>query len=263
MRFKIQNGLAAVYNEAVAGDAPLTSPMSYFDAVTWSNQFEHIGIIATKTYSVTLPKDVASHYPAWRKTFILGPHGQSIAPFVFGFVTLPNGKRRPFAMHALIDQATDAAALSGVPANSFTRKVSLGIDGGNIVLHAVATSSFWGNRPGGQSKTTPYPTVRIGVTVYITDLSLSRLQSPAAHVVNKSFVISANSVKLGPVDATRRWLRKATTGSQALLVNGPTMKALNPFNWRYKLPSTSVHTHEAKFGASAPSVVATAVDISL
>lgn len=254
MRFRIENGKAAIYDQSVNGDAPLHSPYSYIDDLKWHNEFEHIGIVEIRDYSVTLP--VSNDFsPPREKTWVLDTHDQPAEPFVYGYVIPPGGGARPFAMHAVVNAAVDTRSLAGILPHGFLRQVSIGVDGPNIVLHEWARGTFWG----GSGRT--HPSATIGIKVFITDLSLSVLADGSPYVPSRKFTISKTGVQLGPFSADKRWLRKKVGAAQFPLVNGTTMEAHNALRWRYRIPSASAFAYTVAVGSAPDVTSATAVDV--
>lgn len=230
MRFKIENGQGAIY-DPVSGDGPLTDPYDYLDLLKWHNEFEHVGIVEIRDYSVSLPVSVQDNPPRMH-TWVLDTHDQAAEPFIYGYVTMPGGARRPFALHAVLDASIRTTATSGVPAHGFTRNVSLGIDGDDIVLHEWARREFW---PGAEYN---YPAMTIGVRVFITDLSITDLGSGTPATPNRSFYGDQDELQLGPFDANKRWLRISGSEAQFPLVNGVTFDGTY-HRWRYRIPDAS------------------------
>lgn len=253
MRFKIKDGKAAIYDQGPFGDLPLEDPHTYMDYVKWHNEFEHVGIVEIRDYSVSLP--LSNEFsPPRTFTHVLDTHDQPAEPFVYGYVTLPGGARRPFSMHALISIATRSSSLAGISPHGFERNVSLGIDGANIVLHEWARGIYWSSDN--------HPAVTIGVRVFITDLSLSELESATPAAVDRTFRINAEETKLGPFDGDKRWLRIASDDAQFPLVNGRTVHGGSRINWGYAVPSDSDFAFAVSFGTAPNLSDTTSVDVT-
>lgn len=248
LKWKINRfGQSAIYDPAT-GDAPLTDPRGNLDLLKWGNELEHVGIVEIRDYTVTLPAS-GNRSPPREVTYVLDTHDQPAAPFVYGYVTLPDGGRRPFAMHAVIDRS--AGTLAGFT-DGYLRQVSLGIDGPNIVLHEWARASVGGSA---------YTSKAIGVRVFITDLSLEELGNPIAPAALRDVRINSAGVQLGPFDATKRWLRIAEGEAQFPLINGVTFDGTD-VNWRYRIPASSQFAYTISFGSSPDVNTATAVDVT-
>lgn len=256
MRFKIKNGQAAIYDQGPQGDLPLTNPLNHLNLLKWHNELEHIGIVEMRTYSVDLPA------PGSRQlrqiTHLLDTHDQPQEPFVYGYVQLPGGERRPFSMHAFVSAAVGHYNNDDTR-EAYGRHVSLGIDGPNIVLHEY-TRNCSTTSQGSQ----PHQAVTIQVHVFITNLSLAELGSETPDPVDRSFLINATETKLGPFDGNLRWLRIAHDEVQFPLINGRTMHGGTRRNWRYEIPDESAFAYSFSYGPSVPPPFtdATAVDVS-
>lgn len=256
LRFKIKDGQAAIYDPVPYGDAPLTNPRDHLDLLKWHNELEHIGIVERRTYSVSLP---APGSGALREiTHVLDTHGQPQEPFIYGYVALPGGARRPFSMHAFVSAAVGHYNNDSTR-EAYGRHLSLGVDGPNIVLHEFTRNSST-TATGSQ----PHQAVTVQVHVFITNLSLAELGSSSPAPIDRSFRINANETKLGPFDANMRWLRIAHDEVQFPLINGRTMSGGTRRNWRYEIPSESAFAYSFSYGPSVPPPFtdATAIDVS-
>lgn len=257
MRFRIENGQGAIYNQVPHGNAPLYNPRDHLDDLKWHNELEHVGIVEIRDYTVSFPE--WTELTLREQTHTLDTHDQPFEPFVYGYMTLPGGARRPFSMHAPVSEASHPVTLAGIRPHGFLRMASLGVDGANIVLHEWARATFWGN------KSYPYhAAITVGVRVYITDLSLSDLGNGTPPAPNRKFRIDATTTQLGPFDGNKRWLRVAAGETQFPLVNGVAMDSTAAsYNWRYRIPNASAYAFTAPFGASPPAVSdATVVDVT-
>lgn len=254
MRFRIEDGQGAIYDESVHGNAPLYDPYNYIDYLKWHNEFEHIGVIEIRDYTVTLP--VSNDFsPPREYTWVLDTHDQPFEPFVYGYIVLEGTYIRPFSMHAVVNAAIDTRNLAGIFPHGFLRQVSLGIDGANIVLHEWARGTFWG----GSGRT--HPSATIDIKVFITDLSLSELADGSPYVPSRNFLISKDGVWLGPFNADKRYLRQKVGSAQFPLINGTTMEAHNALRWRYRIPSASSFAYTVAVGSAPDVTSATAVDV--
>ena len=220
-RFAVKNGQVALYTVPTVDstdDSPLTDPLNNLDRVIVHPALRIPGVVAVLTGTLTLPALTNGSYARIRTTHVLGAHGQTGRPMIVGKLLGlgVGGAAVPWVGTVPVKSFPFSGVGSStyIVANSGTRWLTLGVNGGNIVAYQHVT---------GYSATNGAISIDYEVLVLSRDLSapLPTSGPTRVRVSGSAFLFETPG---GTISSEHRFVRKAATGTGFVISGGRTCK---------------------------------------